>query len=131
MDAHLLSPAQAADLLRVSTRTLRRWSATFAGSLSESGRRSGRKRAYSSQDVDTFRRAQEMLNQNLTLPEVAARLPIIEPGEPTTALTLSPEADALIVRMAETVADYVIRLERLEAWARGPWWRRILGPPGD
>ncbi len=136
LDAHLLSSKQAAGLLEISTRTLRRWSVAFAGSLSEGARRKGRRRAYSSQDVDTFRKAQAMLGQALTIEQVAARLPIIQPGEPTTALTLSPEANLALgqalertARVSETVSDHDDRLKRLEDWLRLPWYRRMFGRP--
>lgn len=136
MDPHLLSPGQVAGILSISTRTLRRWSTAFKAALSSSARRQGRKRAYSSRDVDALRRAQAELDQGRSLAEVARSLSVVDREVPGTALMLSPEQNIALgqalertARMAESVTDHDQRLADLEAWTRQPWWRRIFGPP--
>ena len=136
LSAHLLSSKQAAEMLGISTRTLRRWSVAFTASLGPEAARKGRRRAYSSQDIGILRRAQEELAQGRTLAEVAPSLPVVEPEAPSTALTLSPEANLALgqalertARMSHAVSEHDDRLDRLEAWARLPWYRRLFGPP--
>ncbi len=136
MSAHLLTPKQAAAQLDISTRTLRRWSAAFATALSPSSAHKGRRRAYSSQDIETMRRAQHELAQGRTLAEIAPSLPVVDPEAPATALTLSTEATLALGQalertsvLTETVSDHDDRLEQLEDWLRLPWYRRFFGPP--
>lgn len=138
MSAHLLTPKQAAAQLDISTRTLRRWSTAFATALGAQAAHKGRRRAYSSQDIETLRRAQQQLAQGRTMAEVAPSLPVVDPEAPETALTLSPEANLALGRalertsiLTETVTDHDDRLDRLEAWSRLPWYRRIFGPPPE
>lgn len=138
LSAHLLSPSQAAAQLDISTRTLRRWSVAFAAALSPSAARKDRRRGYSSQDIQTLRRAQQELAQGKTLAEIAPGLPVVDPEQPSTALTLSPEANLALgqalertARVSETVSDHDERLEKLERWLREPWYRRLFGRPPD
>lgn len=137
-EAHLLSPRQAAAQLDVSTRTLRRWSLAFESALSASARRKGKRRAYSSQDIATLRRAQQELARGRTLAEVAPSLPVLEVDAPTTALVLSPEANLALgqalertSRLSDSVTDHDDRLAALEAWFREPWYRRLFGSPPE
>ena len=58
-EAHLLSPRQAAAQLEISTRTLRRWSTAFGSALGSAARRKGKRRGYTSQDIQTLRLAQQ------------------------------------------------------------------------
>jgi len=136
LSAHLLTPKQAAAQLDISTRTLRRWSIAFSTALSPSAAHKGRRRAYSSQDIDTLRRAQHELAQGRTMAEVAPSLPVVDPEAPATALTLSTEASLALGQalertsaLTETVTDHDDRLEKLEDYLRLPWYRRIFGSP--
>jgi len=135
-DATRLSPAQAAAMLDISPRTLRRWSVAFEAALSFSARRKGKRRAYSGQDIDTLRRAQQEIVSGRTLSEIAPGLPVVDPDAPTSALVLSPEQSFVLGqlsersdRMTETVTDHDDRLAALEAFFREPWWRRLFGSP--
>lgn len=128
-----------AELLGISTRTVRRWSIAFSKALSPSARRRGRKRAFDGGDVETFQRASGLLDEGLDLEQVAERLPIVSPESRSTALTLSTEASLALgqalertSRLIDSVDDHDDRLDRLERWARSrrtwdvlPWWRRV------
>lgn len=138
MEARKLMPAQAAAILDVSTRTLRRWSVAFSGSLSEGARRKGRKRSYTSQDMETLQRAGKMIASGLTLAQVSERLPVVDSEQAPSPLTISPEVSIAIgtalertSRMAESMSDYDVRLDRFERWSRLPWWKRIFTRPVD
>jgi len=135
-EAHLLSPRQAAAQLDISTRTLRRWSTAFKSSLSPSAGRKGRRRAYSSQDIQTLRQAQQQLAQGRKLVEVAPGLPVVDPDQPGTALLLSPEANLALGQalertsvLTDSVTDHDDRLAALESYLRLPWYRRLFGSP--
>ena len=145
MEARKLTPGQTAELLGISTRTLRRWSTAFTTSLSEGARRKNRKRSYTGQDVETLRRAAELLNGGLTLKQAAERLPVVSPDKQTSAVMIAPEDQIMLGRVMErtsmltdTVTDHDERLDRierrsrqLEEWAAGPWWRRMFGKPPE
>jgi len=135
-DATRLSPAQAAAMLDISPRTIRRWSVAFESALSSSARRKGKRRAYSAQDIDTLRRAQQEIAGGRTLTEVAPGLPVVDPDAPASALVLSPEQSFVLGqlsersdRMSETVAGHDDRLADLETYLRLPWYRRLFGSP--
>jgi len=132
-----LTPSQCAELLDISTRTLRRYSSILSNSLSEPASKRGRKRFYSSQDVDTLRRAQKMMRQGMTLSDIAEVLPI-QPADDveSTALTLSPETNQVIGGLVEVTRqereknqDQDERLDRLEEWAKQLWWKKLTTKP--
>jgi len=136
-----LTPSQCAELIDVSTRTLRRYSSMLSNSLSEPASKRGRKRFYSSQDVDTLRRAQKMMRQGMTLKDIAEVLPI-QPANDVeqTALTLSPEANLALGGVIERQRqegeenreinqNQDERLDRLEEWAKQSWWKKLFSSP--
>ena len=135
-EAHLLSPRQAAAQLEISTRTLRRWSTAFGSALGSAARRKGKRRGYTSQDIQTLRLAQQELAQGRTLKQIAPGLPVVDASAPSTALVLSPEANLSLGQALErtsalsvSVTDHDERLADLEAFFRLPWYRRLFGSP--
>lgn len=132
-----LTPSQCAEVLDISTRTLRRYSSILSNSLSETASKRGRKRFYSSSDVDTLRRAQKMMRQGMTLKDISEVLPIQPANDvEATALTLSPEANQVIgglVERARQIGEEVEsqdeRLRKIEEFMKLPWWQRIWKRP--
>ena len=129
-----LSPAQAAALLDITTRTLRRWSQAFAASLSESARRKGRKRHYSGDDIAMLERAKQFIADGLNLSEAAVQLPVITPDEKPSAVALTPEAQQVMARVADKLSAHEKQIARLESqtdyltaveeWRALPWLER-------
>jgi len=153
----LLTPAQAAEMCSISTRTLARWALAFSDSLSEAASRKGRKRFFSSADIETLRKADAYIQDGMSIADAAALLPVIDPEEEkTTALMLSPEVAlqvGQIIEVTDTLKEEMYRLrdkndrleernirleqknernedrlQRLEARARQPFWRRLFPP---
>ena len=153
----LLTPAQAAQMCNISTRTLARWALAFSDSLSEHASREGRKRFFSSADIETLRKAESYIQDGMTIADAAALLPVVDPEEEkTTALMLSPEVAlqvGQIIEVTDTLKEEMYRLrdkndrleernirleqknernedrlQRLEARARQPFWRRLFPP---
>lgn len=144
MEEERLSPKQAAHLLSISTRTLRRWAKAFKSSLSETAKRESRKRYFDGMDIETLKRAKELLDEGFTIAETATRL-TVRTDEKTHALMVPGEM-AMIVgqiqersqRLVEEIEkqgeiqdEQAKRLERLERWARQPWWKKIISKPED
>jgi|TARA_B100001964_G_C14040431_1_gene512390 DNA-binding transcriptional MerR regulator len=145
--SRLITPRQAAEILFISTRTLSRWSLAFHQSLSETASRKGRKRFFTSTDIQTLQKAQKLLDEGMGIEGAASSLPVIDPEEEQqTALVLSPEhayqlgqlvtqADGLVRevdRLRTEKEELTYRLERLErqaAWQRQPIWKRLFSPP--
>ena len=139
-----LTPSQTAALLDVTTRTLRRWSKAFGVSLSETARRSGKKRFYQGSDVEVLRTAQDQLREGKSIAEVAASLPQAASGSTESALVLSPEQNIVLGEVRERTRhldfvseDHEDRLKRLEAelaymrWKALPFWKRLTTPPPE
>jgi len=132
-----LTPSQTAELLEVTTRTLRRYSSILSVALSPSAAQAKRKRFYSGSDVEILRRAQKMMKDGMALAEIATVLPVVPAGEnESTSLTLSPEQNmalGAVVERAQRLTDEIggqgERLKRLEEWSRLPWWKKLTSSP--
>lgn len=137
MEPRSLAPSQTAEVLGVSTRTLRRYSTILSNSLSESSSKRGKKRYYNSQDVETLRRAQRMMRQGMTLKDIAEVLPIQPANDvPDTAMILSSEQAVMVGaayeaarRLEEDHKEHDERIAALERWSRLPWWKKITSSP--
>ena len=88
-------------------------------------RRKGKRRGYTSQDIQTLRLAQQELAQGRTLKQIAPGLPVVDASAPSTALVLSPEANLALGQALErtstlsvSVTDHDERLADLEAFFR-------------
>lgn len=152
----LLTPSQVAEICYISTRTLARWALAFNTSLSETASRKGRKRFFTSADVEVIRKAQEYIDDGMSITDAAVVLPIYDPEEEKgTALVLSPEAAyklGELVTQTETMSNEITRLRdenvrleekndrvnerlyKLEAqarWQRQPFWKRLFTPPEE
>jgi len=150
---NMLTPKQAAAMVDIPTRSLRRWAKAFESALSEGARqKKGRRRSYDGQDVKMLLKAKELLSKGMSLEQVASGLPVRQVGEEPSALVLSTEANLAVLQAVNqsaraleridhvvdqvgTVADQVDdqneRLKQLEAWLRQPWWRRLFTQPKD
>lgn len=152
MDANRLTPKQAAEIVGIPTRTLRRWANEFGSSLSEGARqKKGRWRSYDGQDIQILQKAKELLNKGTTLEGVAQVLPLREAEEKTSALMLSPEVNLAMLQAVDQSARALERIEgvrdrvedlrerqsesdrllaSLEAWLTQPWYNRLFSKPG-
>jgi len=101
--------------LKITTRTLRRWSQAFAASLSETARRQGRKRHYTGDDIAMLERACQYIADGQSLADTAEQLPVITPDEKPTALVLAPEMQQVMARVAGTISEHENKIEQLEA----------------
>jgi len=137
MEPRSLTPSQCAEVLGVSTRTLRRYSSALSNSLSEPASKRGKKRFYNSQDVETLRRAQKMMRQGMRLADISEVLPIQPAGDvPDTALIYSPEQNmalGAVIERARTIGEsqeeHEERLRALEEWSRLPFWKKLTSSP--
>lgn len=142
--AEKLSPAQAAAMLEINPRTLRRWSLAFAESLSKTARRKGQKRFYTSADLTVLYTARDFLSSGLTLAEVAKKLPTVDIESISTALTLPTEINIALGEVRERTRhldlmtnDHDQRLKDLESelarlkWERLPFWKRLRTAPPE
>jgi len=144
MQPDKLSPAQCAEILGIQPRTLRRWSVILATGLSPSAAAIGRKRYYSGSDIQTLRRAQEMMKNGMTLKRIAEVLPIVPADEDkSTSVILSSEMSLAMQEQAmalgalaergrtisESQEEHEERLKRLEEWSRLPFWKKLTSSP--
>ena len=135
----MITPMQAAESLRCSTSTLRRWASDFEPFLN---RRRGVKRLYSVADLATFGRIKELYQQGLTTRGVIDALPIVqeqaEPGSPGSRalITLADFAQGLeFVAAANTklkaqIDEQAAKLQALQLQVEKlskPWYTRLFG----
>lgn len=140
-DPKRLTAKQAAEILEVSPRTLRRWAKAFKDQLSEGAR--GRRRSYNGRDIETLRLARELFEQGLASEQIVKQLPIRGKAEETTAVVLSTEQAMIVGELREVarrfgldLSDHDTRIERTEEelrrfriWLRLPWWKRLFDRP--
>lgn len=132
-----LSPSQAAEVLQIHKRTLRRWSVLFANSLSPSAGATGKKRYYQGTDIQTLRRVEQLKARGMKLSEIAEILPIVPADEnESTSVVLAPEQNLVIggmIERAKQLGDELEsqdeRLKRLEDWSKLPWYKKLFGSP--
>lgn len=113
MNAKLLSPSQAAELLGIGASTLRLWSRDFAIHLSETARGGGgRRRHYTPDDIATLTRARDLLRSGATVADVAGRLGVVSPDAASAALITTALTDELQQTRAAvaSLASEVLRL---------------------
>lgn len=118
------SPKQVAESLGVSGSTVRRYAATFGDLLSDyANPGAGRRRSFSSADVEMLRQIQSFLGAGLSEQEARAQLAVHRPPEvrlretgDSTYETLAALADQkpLLEAQARQIADQGERIGRLE-----------------
>ena len=89
MNAKLLSPSQAAQLLGIGGSTLRLWCSEthFANHLSEAARGGDRKRRhFTPEDISTLTHARDMLRNGASVVDVRSRLGVMSPDAGSAAL---------------------------------------------
>ena len=111
MNAKLLSPSQAAQLLGIGGSTLRLWSGQFANHLSEAAQGgSGRRRHYTPDDIATLTRARDLLRSGATVADVSDRLGVVAPDAGGAALVttaaLSDELQQTRAALASLADDW-------------------------
>jgi len=137
MEPRSLTPSQTAEMLEVSTRTLRRYSSILSNSLSEPASKRGQKRFYNSQDVATLQRAQKMMRQGMTLADIAEVLPIQPANDvPDTAMIYTPEMNmalGAVMQKQSTISEeqekHDRRIRALEEWSKLPFWKKLTSSP--
>lgn len=141
----MITPAQISESLNVPPSTIRRWASIFEHHLSP---RKGKKRKYTSSDLDVFRRIKEFSNSGYSLDKIDGMLAVVEkPKDKTTALlsladfTQSLElAHNQIAQLSQALLDQQnklidkleeqsARIETLEEWIQSPWYKRIGKKP--
>lgn len=103
-----LTPQQTAEVLKISTQTLRRWSVQFAeflGPDATPGR--GRRRQYSVDDLATLRRISDLLH-NHRVDETLALLRVTPDQDSTQALAVMTNTD--LIGEAKTLRDALMQL---------------------
>jgi len=129
-----LSPSQAAEVLQIHKRTLRRWSGLFAVALSPSAGATGKKRYYNSQDIQTLRRVEKLKKTGMSLSEIASVLPVVPADQDeATSVVLSSEANVviggLIERQRATDEKIDDRFRKYDEYFKLPWYRRFWKRP--
>lgn len=134
----MITPMQAAESLRVSTSTLRRWANDFEPFLS---RRKGVKRSYLVSDLATFGRIKELYKQGLTTAEVIDALPVMETqgqdsSESQALVALSDFAQGLEfiqaanAKLQRQIDEQTAKLQALQLQVEKlsePWYKRLFG----
>jgi len=129
-----LTPSQAAEVLQIHKRTLRRWSVLFANALSPSAGATGKKRFYNGQDIATLQRVEKLKKQGMSLSEIASVLPVVPADEDQpNPLVLAPETQVLIGGVIERqrATDERIddRFRKYDEYFKLSWWQRIWKRP--
>ena len=133
----MITPKQVSESLNVPSSTIRRWAARFEDVLSK---QESKKRMYTMEDLDTFRKIRDYSKQGKSLDNIADKLKIVaskvdQEQKPETGLILHPE----LVRFMQDIAEQNVALQlqadklqeqvdQLIAWVSLPWYKRVGKP---
>ena len=132
----MIAPGQASETLNIPTSTLRRLAKEFQEYLSP---QTGRKRSYTIEDLDTFRKIRELLDAGMTYEDIKPRLQIVESKDDQPRdLAIIPElinqlkiASETVQKMRSEMDQQDQRIKGLEDWIALPWYGKIITkPPG-
>ncbi len=130
----MITPGQASETLNTPHSTLRRWAKTFEDHLSP---QTGSHRVYTLEDLNTFRKIKDLLDHGHTYNSIKKQLDIVEtPEDQEKGLSTVPDmiqalqiANDQLVSLNSKLEDQNQRIEKLEAWAALPWYKKIFTKP--
>lgn len=124
----MVTPKQVSETLNVPSSTIRRWAVHFKDVLSK---QEGKKRIYTLEDVDTFRRIRDFSKQGRNLDAIEAELmifkPKVEPAE-EKGLMIHPEVLKVMQEINSQNIALQLQVDQLQAqvdWLMLPWWKKI------
>jgi len=124
----MVTPKQVSETLNVPSSTIRRWAVRFKDVLSK---QEGKKRIYTLEDVDTFRRIRDFSKQGRNLDAIEADLmifkPKVEPAE-EKGLMIHPEVLKVMQEINSQNIALQLQVDQLQAqvdWLMLPWWKKI------
>jgi DNA-binding transcriptional MerR regulator len=124
----MVTPKQVSETLNVPSSTIRRWAVRFKDVLSK---QEGKKRIYTLEDVDTFRRIRDFSKQGRNLDAIEAELmifkPKVEPAE-EKGLMIHPEVLKVMQEINSQNIALQLQVDQLQAqvdWLMLPWWKKI------
>lgn len=139
----MITPKQVSDSLNVPPSTIRRWASRFEIHLSP---RRGKKRVYTTSDLDVFRRIRDYSASGFSLERISELLDVVEkPIDESKDLLVLADFVQAIESAHNTIAemrtqledqsakidDQSARIEALEKWINSPWYKKILGSRPD
>lgn len=129
----MVTPKQVSETLNVPSSTIRRWALRFEDVLSK---QVGKRRVYSLQDVDTFRKIRDFSKQGRNLDAIEAELKLAMPRvkkSDAVGLTVHPEVLRVINELNDQNVAMQLQLDRMQlqhdkllAWLMLPWWKRLF-----
>ena len=129
----MVTPKQVSETLNVPGSTIRRWALRFEAVLSK---QVGKKRVYTLQDVDTFRKIRDYSKQGRNLDAIEAELMLVMPRvkkADAVGLTVHPEVLRVINELNDQNVAMQLQLDKLQeqhnrllALLMLPWWKRLF-----
>ena len=127
----MVTPKQVSETLNVPGSTIRRWALRFENVLSK---QVGKKRVYTLQDVDTFRKIRDYSKQGRNLDAIEAELMLFMPRvkkADAVGLAVHPEVLRIINELNDQNVAMQLQLDKMKdqqdkllAWLMLPWWKR-------
>jgi len=126
----MITPSQVSESLNVPASTIRRWAARFEKHLSP---RKGKKRSYTIDDLNTFRKIRDLSNSGHSLNKISEMLDVVEiPEDKTTGLMNLADfvqafemVNANMLQLQDKLDDQDQRIKDLEDWINTPFYKRI------
>ena len=129
----MVTPSQVSETLNVPSSTIRRWALRFEDVLSK---QVGKKRVYTLEDVDVFRKIRDYSKQGRNLDAIEAELRVFKPKvKPTEEKGLIIHPEVLKVLQELNAQNVALQLQvdkmkdqqdKLLAWLMLPWWKRLF-----
>ena len=124
----MVTPKQVSETLNVPSSSIRRWALRFEDVLSK---QVGKKRVYTLEDVDVFRKIRDYSKQGRNLDAIEAELrvfkPKVKPAE-EKGLVIHPEVLKVLQEINSQNVALQLQVDKLQAqvnWLMLPWWKRV------
>lgn len=135
----MYTPATVSEMLHIPDSTLRHYAALYKQFFSPTAQPASKRRRYTEEDILTLRKIRKLASQKKSRDEIIKLLPVIEDDQADeTSLALIPSIahkfeylDSVIAQLQAESKAQTDRLEKLEAWIKTPWYKKLGKQPPE
>ena len=125
----MVTPGQVSETLNIPGSTIRRWAVRFEAVLSK---QVGKRRVYTLQDVEIFRKVRDYSKQGRNLDAIEAELklamPKVNKADDKSLATVHPEVLRVLNEAINQNVALQLQVDKMQdqiAWLMLPWYKKV------